>query len=135
MKANKIEYPLSFKVFMITLAVLILGGMLILFSASTRVALNIDGNANSFFESHIKYLVLSILLGFVFYLIDYKVLKKFAWLFIMIAVTLMAITLIKKFSTGNSSPVRWLSVGGRNIFQLAEIVKFALIIYISSYIA
>ncbi|MEA3391612.1 MAG: FtsW/RodA/SpoVE family cell cycle protein, partial [Candidatus Marinimicrobia bacterium] len=68
-------------------------------------------------------------------LIDYKVLKKFAWLFIMIAVTLMAITLIKKFSTGNSSPVRWLSLGGRNIFQLAEIVKFALIIYISSYIA
>ncbi|MCK5816807.1 MAG: FtsW/RodA/SpoVE family cell cycle protein [Candidatus Marinimicrobia bacterium] len=135
MKANKIEYPLSFKVFMITLAVLILGGMLILFSASTRVALNIDGNANSFFESHIKYLVLSILFGFVFYLIDYKILKKFAWLFIIIAFTLMAITLIKKFSTGNSHPVRWLSVGGHNIFQLAEIVKFALIIYISSYIA
>jgi len=43
--------------------------------------------------------------------------------------------LIKKFSNGNTHPVRWLSVGGRNIFQLAEIVKFALIIYISSYIA
>ena len=53
MKTNKIEYPKSFKIFAITLIVLICGGMLILFSASSRVAFNIDGNANSFFESHI----------------------------------------------------------------------------------
>ncbi|MEA2076665.1 MAG: FtsW/RodA/SpoVE family cell cycle protein [Candidatus Marinimicrobia bacterium] len=134
MKANKIEYPLSFKVFAITLLVLICGGMLILFSASSRVAFNIDGNANSFFESHIKYLVLSLMIGFVFYLIDYKVLKKLSWLFILIAIGLMAMTLIKKFTAGSSSPVRWLSLGGRNVFQLAEIVKFALIIYVSTYI-
>ncbi|MCF7833108.1 MAG: FtsW/RodA/SpoVE family cell cycle protein [Candidatus Marinimicrobia bacterium] len=135
MKANKIEYPLSLKVFAITLLVLICGGMLILFSASSRVAFNIDGNANSFFESHIKYIVLSILVGFVFYLIDYKALKKISWLFIIIAFTLLAFTLIKKFSTGNSSPVRWLSIGGRNVFQLAEIVKFSLIVYVSAFIA
>jgi cell division protein FtsW len=135
MKTNKIEYPTSFKIFAITLIVLICGGMLILFSASSRVAFNIDGNANSFFESHIKYLVLSIMICFVFYLIDYKVFKKLSWLFIIIALGLLAMTLIIKFASGNSSPVRWLSVGGRNIFQLAEIVKFALIIYVSAYIS
>ena len=45
MRRNKIDYPLSFKVFAITLLVLVLGGMLILFSASSRVSFNIDGNA------------------------------------------------------------------------------------------
>lgn len=135
MKANKIDYPVSFKVFSITLLVLILGGMLILFSASSRVAFNIDGNANSFFESHVKYLILSLMIGFVFFLIDYKVLKKLSWIFVLIAVALMGMTLIRKFSIGISSPVRWLSLGGRNIFQLAEIVKFALIVYIAAYVA
>lgn len=135
MKANKLEYPLSFKVFAITLLVLICGGMLILFSASTRVAFNIDGNANSFFESHIKYLVLSILFCFVFYLIDYKKLKRFTWLFLFVTVILLSITLIKKFGSGSSAPVRWFALGGRNLFQLAELVKFTLIIYVSGYIA
>ena len=135
MKANKIEYPLSFKVFSITLLLLILGGMLILFSASSRVAFDIDGNANSFFESHIKYLVLSILIGFVFYLFDYKSLKKLSWFFILITFTLLLMTVIRKFANGSSAPVRWFSIGGKNIFQLAEIVKFTLIIYVSAYIA
>jgi len=135
MRKNKIDYPLSFKVFAITLLVLVLGGMLILFSASSRVSFNIDGNANSFFESHIKYLVLSIMLGFVFYLFDYKSLKKLSWLFVIIAFALTAYTLIRKFALGISAPVRWLSLGGRNIFQLAEIVKFALIIYVGAYIS
>ncbi len=135
MKTHKIEYPISFKVFSITLLVLICGGMLILFSASTRVAYNIDGNANSFFESHIKYLILSILFAFVFFLIDYRKWKRLSWLFLLIAVSLLAFTLVKKFSTGSSSAVRWFSFGGKNLFQLAEIVKFALIIYISAYIA
>ena len=115
MKANRIEYPKSFKIFAITLLVLICAGMLILFSASSRVAFNIDGNANSFFESHVKYLVLSIMICFVFYLIDYKAFKKLSWFFVIIAFALVAMTLIKKFSTGSSSPVRWLSLGGRGL--------------------
>lgn len=135
MKANKLEYPLSFKVFAITLLVLICGGMLILFSASTRVSFNIEGNANSFFESHIKYLVLSILICFVFYLIDYRKLKKATWFFLLVTAAMMAITLIHKYSAGISSPTRWFAIGGRNLFQLAEIVKFTLIIYLSGYVA
>lgn len=135
MKSNKIEYPLSFKVFSITLLLLIFGGMLILFSASSRVAFDIEGNANSFFESHIKYLVLSLLIGFIFYLFDYKSLKKLSWFFILITFGLLLMTVIKKFVSGTSAPVRWLSLGGRNIFQLAEIVKFTLIIYVSAYIS
>ncbi|MDZ7821972.1 MAG: FtsW/RodA/SpoVE family cell cycle protein [Candidatus Marinimicrobia bacterium] len=109
--------------------------MLILFSASTRVAYNIDGNANSFFESHIKYLVLSVLIAFVFFLIDYRKIKRLSWLFLVITVTLLGMTLVKKFSSGNGSAVRWFSLGGKNLFQLAEVVKFTLIIYISAYIA
>ncbi len=135
MKTDKLEYPASFKVFSITLLLLICGGMLILFSASTRVAYNIDGNANSFFESHIKYLVLSVLIAFVFFLIDYRKIKRLSWLFLVITVTLLGVTLVKKFSSGNGSAVRWFSLGGKNLFQLAEVVKFTLIIYISAYIA
>ena len=135
MKSNRIEYPLSFKVSAVTLLLLIFGGMLILFSASTRVSFNIEGNANSFFESHIKYLVLSVLVSIVFYLIDYKSLKKFSWLLITITFALLLFTLIKKIASGTTSPVRWLAIGGHNVFQLAEIVKFTLIIYISAYIA
>ena len=105
MKANKIEYPLSFKVFSITLLLLILGGMLILFSASSRVAFDIDGNANSFFESHIKYLVLSILIGFVFYLFDYKSLKKLSWFFILITFSLVFYRRKKYFSIGGNCKI------------------------------
>jgi len=132
---RKPDYPLSFKVFAITLLLLILGGMLILFSASTRVAFNIDGNANSFFESHVKYLILSILVCAVFYLIDYQTLKKSTWLLLLFTLILLTITLIRKFSSGSHGAVRWFSLGGRNLFQLAELVKFTLIIYVSAYIA
>jgi cell division protein FtsW len=79
--------------------------------------------------------VLSVLVSIVFYLIDYKTLKKFSWLFITIAFALLLFTLIKKIASGTNSPVRWLAIGGHNIFQLAEIVKFTLIIYISAYVA
>ena len=135
MKMHKLEYPLSFKVFSITLLLLICGGMLILFSASTRVAFNIEGNANRFFESHIKYLVLSLLIAFVFFLIDYRKLKKFSWLFLLFAAGLLILTLVKKFVSGSNAPVRWFALGGNNLFQLAEVVKFTLVIYVSAYIA
>jgi cell division protein FtsW len=132
---HKIEYPASFKVFMITLLLLICGGMLILFSASTRVAFNIDGDANSFFESHIKYLVLALMVGMVFYLFDYRSFKKITWLALLITFVLMMITLIRKFGGNSSGAVRWFSLGGKNLFQLAELVKFTLILYVSAYIA
>ncbi|MBW6458122.1 MAG: FtsW/RodA/SpoVE family cell cycle protein [FCB group bacterium] len=135
MKIHKIEYPTSFKFFAVTLILLIFGGMLILFSASTRVAFDIDGNANSFFESHVKYLVLSLMIGFIFYLIDYKKLKNMTWLFLSVAIGLLTYMVIRKFITGSSAPVRWFALGGRNLFQLAEVAKFALIIYICGYIA
>lgn len=132
---HKIEYPLSFKIFMITLLLLISGGMLILFSASTRVAFNIDGNANSFFESHFKYLILSLLVAMVFYLFDYRSFKKTTWILLLLTFSLLLITLIRKFSGAENGAVRWFSIGGRNLFQLAEIVKFTLILYVSAYIA
>ncbi len=132
---NRIEYPTAFKVFWITLILLIFAGMLILFSASTRVAFNIEGNANSFFESHIKYLFISMMIGFIFYLFDYKSFKNFTWFLIIITAGILIMTLIHKYASGNSHPVRWLSLGGRNIFQLAEIVKFTLILYVSAYLS
>lgn len=132
---HKIEYPVSFKIFMITLLLLISGGMLILFSASTRVAFNIDGNANSFFESHFKYLILSLLVATVFYLFDYRSFKKTTWVLLLLTFGLLLVTLIRKFSGAESGTVRWFSIGGRNLFQLAEIVKFTLILYVSAYIA
>ena len=135
MKANKIEYPTSYKVFWITLALLILGGMLILFSASTRIALKFEGNANSFFESHIKYLSISLMLGFIAYLFDYKSYKKLTWFLILFTAGLLIYTLVRKFSSGSTSPARWLSIGNSNIFQLAEIVKFTLILYVSAYLS
>ena len=135
MKTNKVEYPIAFKVFWVTLILLVFAGMLILFSASTRVAFNIEGNANSFFESHLKYLFISIMIGFIFYLFDYKSFKNFTWFLIIITGGILLSTLIHKFASGNTHPVRWLSLGGRNIFQLAEIVKFTLVLYVSAYLA
>lgn len=135
MKTNKIEYPKAFKIFWIALILLILGGMLILFSASSRVAFNIEGNANSFFESHVKYLLISAMLGFIIYLFDYKSFKRLTWFLIIVTASILVITLTKKFLSGNSHPVRWLALGGHNIFQLAEIVKFTLILYVSAYLS
>lgn len=135
MKVNKIEYPKAFKVFSIALILLILGGMLILFSASSRVAFNIEGNANSFFESHVKYLFFSLMMGFIVFLIDYRFFKKITWLLIVVTLSILLVTLIKKFATGNNQPVRWLAIGGHNVFQLAEIVKFTLILYVSAYLS
>ncbi|MFA6618924.1 MAG: FtsW/RodA/SpoVE family cell cycle protein [Candidatus Neomarinimicrobiota bacterium] len=135
MISNKREFPKAFKIFCITLILLAFGGSLILFSASSRIAFNIEGNANSFFESHIKYLIISALIGLIFFLFDYKSFKRITWFFIIVTFSLLLMTLVKKYASGNSQPVRWLAIGGHNIFQLAEIVKFTLILYVSAYLA
>lgn len=136
MSRSNSEHNKAFRIFVISLICLISGGMLILFSASSRIAFKQVGDANQYFESHIKFLIISFLAGGCFFFIDHEKIRKLSWFFILFAFSAVLYTLIYKFSHHISSPTRWFHLGSKgNIFQLSELVKFALIIYISSYVS
>lgn len=108
---------------------MILLGVIMVFDASVYKASELFGDPFYFLRQHIIWLVLGGIAGFTMYTIDYRILSKLSFAFLLIIVIFLIFALI----LGNdiNGAKRWFEIAGLT-FQPAEFAKLAMVIYLAS---
>lgn len=121
--------------FLSAVGLLLLFGLLMLFSASSPMAYAAFGDPYVFIKKQILLGVLPGLVGFfILSKLDYNKLRVIAKPFFLITLVLLVLVLIDGVSGDYGTARRWIVIGGQS-FQLAELAKLSLVIYMSSWLA
>ena len=119
---------------LILLVILCVMGTVMLYSASSSLSLNETGGITDtlFIRSHLKRLLLGILIMFMFIIIDYRKLKPIAPYLMIFSIILLLATKIMYVIKGIDFPARWLDLGFFTV-QTSDIARFSLILYLLEY--
>jgi len=109
-------------------------GCLMVYSASYYSAQYHYGNQYFFLFKQIMGVVLGIFAMIFFSLVDYHILKKYKNLIIIVAIVLLVLVFVPGLGVESYGAKRWISLLGISI-QPSEIAKFALVIFIASYMS
>ncbi len=92
-------------------------------------------NKTSYFLFHqmILAIIPGLILGFIAFKVPLEKFKKYAPVFLLINLALLAIVLLMKFTSGSTSAIRWIKIGSVS-FQPSEFLKFTFILYLASWI-
>ena len=120
---------------LILIIILCAMGTVMLYSASSSISLNETGGLTDtlFIRSHLKRLLLGILIMFLFIIIDYRKFKSIAPYLMIFSIILLLATKIMYLDKGINFPARWLDLGLFTV-QTSDIARFSLILYIAYYI-
>lgn len=126
-QVGHIDYPM-----LALVIILLVFGLVMLFSASAPNAHLRYGDSYFYVRQQIRYLALGIPVMLLATLFDYRVLKKFAWPLLALAIILLVVVLFMEPFNGAK---RWIwlsgSPGRGTSFQPSEIAKFAVIVLFS----
>ncbi len=113
--------------------ILLCVGLLEVWSASRYFSYVQHANENFIFVKDLVIVLVSLFVAFVFYLVDYRILKKIA-----IPVVVFSIVLLVLLYTGLGADirgsVRWIKIGSV-FFEPSEFAKLALIVYLADFIS
>ena len=113
---------------------LLLGlGVVMIGSASMEYAALNLGDESYFLKRHLLYLFCSFVAVFVCLQLPLSLWQRMAPLMLVSAIVLLGIILIPGIGHENKGATRWLLIGGFTL-QVSELVKFALIVYLASYL-
>ena len=119
--------------FLISLAIILLFGLLILIPASFSKGCSI-GDCYFYFRNQLLLgVVPGLVLFFVFSFLDYCYLKKIAVPFLVLTLALLALVFISPFGISYGRALRWINLGVLS-FQPSEILKLSVIIYLSAWL-
>lgn len=125
--------PLDYQLLFIVLALLAFG-LAVLYSASTVESFKNFGNTSYYIVHQLLYGVAPGLLAlYVFSRLDYHKWQKFLPWVVLVSLVLLALVKLSPWGVSFGGAERWLSLGGI-LFQPAELAKFAIIIYIASWV-
>ncbi|MFW5873171.1 MAG: putative lipid II flippase FtsW [Bacillota bacterium] len=131
MEGNKSNF--DFPLLIITL-ILILMGLIMIMSASGVKAYSQYDNAHYFFKRQIIFAIIGLFLMYVTSLVDYKIYYNNSKIILLLSFILLTIVLLPGIGRKAGGATRWIPLGLFD-FQPSEVVKIALIIYISSFIS
>lgn len=117
--------------YLVLTLLLMLIGLIMLFSASYAKAYEFEGNPAAYFISQGGYALLGLLVMFAAARFNYQLLQKLAFPILAIAIILLVLVLIIGISAGGAK--RWIKIGIR--FQPSEIAKLAVILFFATYAA
>jgi cell division protein FtsW len=121
------------KPYLITTCILMVLGLIILYSASPYMAEARYNNPYMFIFGQLKNILIGLIAAaFIYFFIDYRELKKFSFFFIFVFILLLIFTKIYGDLNSGYRSSRWLPLGFFNM-QTSEFAKLALIIYIASF--
>ncbi len=113
---------------LIVTLILVVFGLIMMFSASYANALYYQDNAYHYIRSQLLYAIVGVVGMFIVSKIDYNIIQKFSWILYFVSLILLIITLFMK-------PInyarRWIIIGGFT-FQPSELAKFATIVLIAA---
>lgn len=121
---------------MLTIIIVLLCiGLVMVSSASSYLALTSYNDSNYYLIKQLQFAILGVIAMLIISKIDYRVYKKFSYLFFIISLILLAAVLIPNVGVEVNGATRWLGFGETFRFQPSEIVKISLVFAISTYIA
>lgn len=121
---------------MLTIIIVLLCiGLVMVSSASSYLALTSYNDSNYYLIKQLQFAILGVIAMLIISKIDYRVYKKFSYLFFIISLILLAAVLIPGIGVEVNGATRWLGFGETFRFQPSEIVKISLVFAISTYIA
>jgi cell division protein FtsW len=120
---------------LILIVILCVVGTVMLYSASSAISLDETGGLTDtlFIRSHLKRLLLGILIMFLFIIIDYRKFKSIAPYLMIFSIILLLATKIMYLIKGINFPARWLDLGLFTV-QTSDVARFSLILYLAYYI-
>ncbi len=123
------------RVLLSIILLLILIGIVALFSASLPESKDKLGNIYGFFTRQVTQgLFLGVIAGIIFYRMSLKRLKKLAAPLFILSLLLMLLVFIPGLGVSSGGSSRWLDVG-LFVFQPSEMLKLGLIIYLAAWIS
>ncbi len=114
-------------------ALLLILGLAFLSSASAVLSYQISGHAYYYLMEQLIPLAIGCLLFLLFYKIDYRIWKKFAFFALLISVGLLILVFIPGLSAVHSDAKSWILIFGRS-FQPTELVKLTFLIYLATWL-
>ncbi|HOZ53540.1 MAG TPA: putative peptidoglycan glycosyltransferase FtsW [bacterium] len=121
------------KPFVITILLLVVFGLVILFSASLVTAHSNTGDAYYYIKKQLFGLSLGLISFFVLAKIDYHFLKKYSLFFLFLAISLLILVFVPGVRANFGTSYSWIVIFGQS-FQVAEAVKLLLIFYLSAWV-
>lgn len=118
--------------FLILVLTLVGFGLIMLYSASSAVALYRKNDAYAYIRPQLLYAALGLVGMYIASRVDYHIFHKFAWPLMLISVVLLAVVLVMPEYNGCK---RWIVLPGIGTLQPSEIAKFAVVLTFSHIIA
>lgn len=119
---------------LITIIILLCIGLVMVASASSYYALSTFGDSNYFLTRQLILGIAGVVAMLVISKIDYKIYKKWSYLFYFVALILLIAVLIPGIGQERNGATRWLGFGAFQ-FQPSEMMKIALVLAMSTYIS
>ena len=117
-----------------TLVVILIGlGFVILYSASSSLAAAKFNDPGYYMRGHLLRILAGVVAGLFFLIIDYKLLKPFAFWIAFLSLLLLLGTFVFNKIYRPGSPARWIPLGFFNA-QPSEFAKLAIIVYFASFL-
>lgn len=128
-KGGRIDIPL-----LTIVLVLVLIGLVMLFSASYPTGYIRYGDSLAFIAPQLRYAAVGLVVMLAASLVDYHILKKFAWPLMALTLVLLVVVL---FMDEKNGAQRWIWLNGSQTqsFQPSELAKFAVILLFAALIA
>ena len=120
--------------FLSLVLILLTIGLVMLFSASYAFSYENYGNSYRFIARQAVFAVAGVAIMLFVSKINYKVYRKFAWVFYAVIMVILGVLLLMPPMISGMDVKRWLVIGPIN-FQPSELAKFAVILLLSSLIA
>ena len=114
--------------------IILVFGLIMLYSASVAVAFERFGDSGFYIKKQLIALSIGIIAGYMAYKIDYHFWEKWSLAFLFISIILLILVLIPGIGVSGQGAQRWLSIGIA-AFQTSELAKLSLILYLSAWIS
>ena len=119
--------------FVVSVALLLMGGMVMMTSASMPVAARNFADPFHYFYKQGFAACLGLIVGFLFFLIPTNFWEKLGILTALIAIGLLALVYIPGIGLEANGAIRWVDIGPLPTIQVIDPARFLLIIYIAGY--
>jgi len=120
--------------FIITLALIVIFGLIMLSSASVSLAFEKFHDSYHYFKHQLIYgLIPGLFFLILFSFIDYRKWKKFSFGFLIFSIVLLIAVFIPRIGASYGTAKSWLDIYGLS-FQPAELVKLTFLIYLASWL-
>lgn len=127
-KKASVDKYLSF-----TIPLLIVFGLVMLFSASLAVSQSNFGEPYHYVRGQIFGLVFGLFLFFLFFKIDYHFFKKYSFIFLLLSIILLISVFIPGLGNEYGTSRSWIVIFGKS-FQVSEFVKLFFLFYLAAWL-